>query len=147
MATKAQIEMMLEKLGRVHPADFFLRIGETQTGIGAVLGLLYHSKDTVTAGKISEMLGISTARVAVLLKKMVSKGLVTKERSPIDARITIVKLTEFGAETTKKMQAEMCHHMGIVIDAIGEERLSEFISIAKDIQDVITPASFDFLGK
>ena len=144
MATRMQIERMLEKLKHAHPDDFFKHVDETQAGIGAVLRLLYISNDTVTAGKISDELMVSTARVAVLLKKMASKGLITKEHSPIDARITLVKLTEYGAKTNEEMRDGMYQQMGIVIDTVGEERLLEFITIAEEIKNAITPPKFDF---
>lgn len=144
MATRMQIERMLEKLEHAHPDDFFKHVDETQAGIGAVLRLLYISNDTVTAGKISDELMVSTARVAVLLKKMVSKGLITKEHSPIDARITLVKLTEYGAKTIEEMRDGVYQQMGIVIDTVGEERLLEFITIAEEIKNAITPPKFNF---
>ncbi|MDO5425145.1 MAG: MarR family winged helix-turn-helix transcriptional regulator [Eubacteriales bacterium] len=144
MATKMQVEAVIEKLEQADPYDFFRYFDETRAGIRAVLQFLYQSNNTVTAGMISDALGISTARVAVLLKKMVSKGLVSKERSPIDARITIVKLTEFGKETIEDIQNKMYQHMAMVIDTIGEERLMEFISIAKDLQNVGQIPDFNF---
>ncbi|MDE7310752.1 MAG: winged helix DNA-binding protein [Eubacterium sp.] len=142
MATEAQIERVLKRLEQVHPANCFKRMDEVQAGIGAVLRLLYESNEAVTAGKISEVLGVSTARVAVLLRKMVSKGLVTKEQGVMDARITIVRLTEFGMKKFKEMKDDMCEQMGMVIDAIGEERLMEFIAIAEEIQKTIAPPRF-----
>lgn len=143
MASEAQIEMLLKKLERAHPIEFFKRVDETQAGIGAVLRLLYESNEKVTAGRISDVLGISTARVAVLIKKMVSKGLVTKERGVIDARVTIVKLTEFGTKTIRDMKDDLYQQMALVIDVVGEERLMEFIAISDEIQKAITPPKFD----
>ena len=70
MATTAQIERMLAELEGIHPVAFFRRMDETQAGIGAVLRLLHTSEEEITAGKISEVLNISTARVAVLIRKM-----------------------------------------------------------------------------
>lgn len=144
MATKTQVEMMLKRLERSNPADFFRRIDEGQAGIGAVLRLLYESSEAVTAGRISDTLEISTARVAVLIKKMVSKGLVTKERGVIDARITIVKLTEFGAKTFEEIKNDMYQQVEIVLDTIGEERLMEFITIGEEIQSVVSPPKLNF---
>lgn len=137
MATKAQIEMVLKRLERTFPADFFKCIDEGQAGIGAVLRLLYESSEPVTAGKISDVLGVSTARVAVLIRKMDLKGLVTKEHSAVDARVTIVKLTEAGIRTFEETKNKMYQQIGIVIDTIGEEQLMEFISIGEKIRDIV----------
>lgn len=140
MATKAQIEMVLGEFKKVHPphpSGFLRRIDERQEGAGAVLCLLHESEDTITAGRISEVLGVSTARVAVLLKKMAAKGLIVKKRAPSDARVTMVTLTEEGKETVQRIEDEIFRQIGVVIDQVGEERILEFIAIAKEIQNAI----------
>ena len=135
MATGEQIERMLRRLEKVNPMAVFKSVDETQAGIGAVLHLLNEASETVTAGKISETLNVSTARVAVLLKKMAAKGLITKEHSATDGRITVVRLTEKGVQTIMKIQDEIYHQVGHVIDVVGEEKLIEFIQIAGEIQN------------
>lgn len=140
MATKAQVEMVLgefKKMHRPHPSGLLQRIDERQEGVGAVLCLLSESEDTVTAGRISEVLGVSTARVAVLLKKMAAKGLITKERAPSDARVTVVTLTEQGKVVIREMEDDIFRKTELVIDQVGEERVLEFLAIAKEIQSVI----------
>ena len=106
MATKSQIEMVLRELKKIHPphpVGLLQRIDETQEGVGAVLCLLHESDETVTAGRVSEVLGVSTARVAVLLKKMAAKRLITKGHDPADARVTVVSLTEQGRESIREI--------------------------------------------
>lgn len=144
MATEAQIERMLAALERVHPVAFFRRIDETQAGIGAVLRLLRTGEGEVTAGKISEALNISTARVAVLIRKMAAKGLITKSRGSADARVTMVGLTEFGVKTADEMRRGIYRQIGLVIDAVGEERLWQFLDIAAEIQAAVDPPHFCF---
>lgn len=145
MATNEQIEVMFNKLERIRIAHFLKRFDDVQAGIGAVLRMLYLSQGTmVTAGKISEVLGISTARVAVLLKKLSAKGLITKEHDIVDARITVVKLTELGKKTVLEIQQEMYQQMGIIIDKVGEERLLEFIDIFNEIEDAVEPPKIRF---
>lgn len=144
MATTEQIELMMRKLDKAHPAAFFKRADEVQAGIGAVLKLLAESSQPVTAGRISDALNISTARVAVLIRKMVGKGLVTKEQGLLDARITIVRLTDLGEKTIREMKEEMYGVMGRVIDAVGIERLTEFLEIAEEIRKVTEPPEFKF---
>ena len=117
---------------------------EVQVGIGAVLRLLYDSDEAVTAGKISEELEVSTARVAVLIRKMVSKGLITKEQDTRDARVTIVRLTDFGRQAFEETRDDIYRKTGMVIDTVGEDRLIEFISVAEEIKDTITLPEIHF---
>ncbi len=143
MATTEQIEMMLRKVNKARPSEFFKHSDETQAGIGAVLRLL-DSSQSATAGQIGDALNISTARVAVLIRKMVEKGLVTKEHGLLDARLTIVRLTELGKKTIQELKEEMYQTMGNVIDAVGMERLSEFLEIAEEIRKATKPPELKF---
>lgn len=144
MATKEQIEMVVERMRHACPAHFFKYVDEMQVGIGAALQLLYESEEEVTAGRISDVLKVSTARVAVLIKKMVSKGLVTKEQSARDARVTIVRLTDFGTRTVEEVWGDICQKIGTVIDTVGEERLFTFFSIAEEIENTVSPPKLHF---
>ena len=143
MATKEQVEAMLEKMKAKRPYHFFQRLDETQAGTGAVLFLLYDANGTVSAGQISDSLKISTARVAALLKKMETKGLITREHGILDARVTIVKLTDLGSQMIQNMQAAMYQQMERILDKIGEERLLEFFEIAREIHSIATPPKLD----
>lgn len=145
MATKEQIEKIHAEMEKAQPVDLFKNINKTQAGIGAVLRMLYDSNGTVTAGQISEVLGVSTARVAVLLKKMAAKGLITKAHDCNDARVTIVRLTEKGGDIVVQMRDDLFTQIGNIIDTIGEERLMEFIGISKEIKALIkAPPEVDF---
>ena len=143
MSTKEQIETMLKLLEDAHPGDFFKKMTETNAGIGAVLRYLHETNGTVTAGKISSFMNVSTARVAVLLKKMEAKGLIIRETGASDARTTVVKLSELGFETVKKIRTEMYSQLSNVIDKIGMERMMEFVSISKEIRLAVKEPSFD----
>ena len=144
MATKNQIEMLLARMEKAHPDDFFKKIDDSQAGICAVLRLLQKTGKPITAGKISDVLNISTARVAVLLKKMVAKGLITKEQGVIDGRTTVVHLTESGEKTISELQTEIYNHTAYIIDTVGQERILEFITIAEEIRDASKEPDFKF---
>lgn len=134
MATRKQVELILRELEKVHPEEIFRKMDETQAGIGAVLRMLHQSSEEITAGKISETLAISTARVAVLLKKMVAKGLIIKERASADARVTVVKLTARGKQVISEIEADIYAQTAHLIDTLGEARLLEFITILGEIK-------------
>ncbi len=145
MATMEQIQKIHAEMEKAQPVEFFKNINKTQAGIGAVLRMLYESTEVVTAGKISEALGISTARVAVLLKKMTVKELIVKEHRGDDARVTIVRLTEKGEAVVVKMRDDLFSQIGHIIDTIGEERIMEFIAVSKEIKALIkAPPEIDF---
>ncbi len=143
MATKEQVDLVLEHLEKVNPMNFIKEIGDTKAGARALLRYLYESKEDVTAGSISSFLHISTARVAVLLKKLEQRGFITRECDANDARITIVRLTIEGVERNMQLREEMHAKVASVIDKIGMERIIEFLTISAEIRDAIAPSETD----
>lgn len=139
MATIEQMAKLFTEMMEAHPVRVHCHMDETASGIGAVLRFLYLKDAPVTAGQISEQLGISTARVAVLLKKMSAKNLISKTSDPVDGRVTIVQLTDCGRETIQRIWEDMCTQMEKVLDAIGEKRLMEYIETGKEIQRIVQP--------
>lgn len=137
MASKEKVERILEKLEESNPVEFFKKVNELHMGIGAVLQLLLKSQGIITASQISQKLGVSTARTTVVLKKMEAKGLITKEKSIVDGRVTIIKITELGEKTASKMRNEMRMQLEQIIDTIGEEKILQFIDISNEIKSIV----------
>lgn len=143
MATQEQIETLLEQLKKAPPAECFQNFDISTAGIRAILKFLSETDEKVTAGKISEHMNVSTARVAVLLKKMAAKGLIEKENDSADGRVVIVKLSEHGKHTAQKLTADLYAHLGEMIDKIGLERMLEFAAISQEIRSVITKPNME----
>lgn len=137
MATKEQIEILLEQLKKAPPSECFQHFDMNTAGIRAILKLLNENDEKMTAGKISECMQVSTARVAVLLKKMVTKGLIEKESDSADGRIVVVKLSAHGKQVADSFRNEMYAHIGELIDKIGMDRMLEFTAISNEIHVVI----------
>lgn len=144
MATQEQIKELLEQLKKAPPSQQFKNIDQNTAGIRAILHYLNETSDTVTAGRISEKMGVSTARVAVLLKKMVAKGLIEKESDPTDARIVVVKLSEYGVQTAEKIRNGIYAQIGAMIDKVGMEKMLEFAAISNEIHSAMKATDIDF---
>ena len=137
MATREQIETLLEQLIQSPPSEPFQRIDQNAAGIQAILKYLSETDEKVTAGKISDHIEVSTARVAVLLKKMAAKGLIEKEHDPKDGRIVVVKLSDKGRQTADTIRDNIYQHIGEMIDKVGMERMLEFAAISNEIHSVM----------
>lgn len=135
MATREEIERIAESLPQVQPTNFFKIVNDSRAGIGFALRLLYSSPSgRLTAGEISEAMCVSTARVAVLLKKMEAKGLVVKEHDSRDARVRVVFLSEHGRAVAERMRENMLHDIELLIDRIGLERLNLFVELSAEVK-------------
>lgn len=137
MAEKKQIEALLEAWHEAPPSEHFQRIDKSAVGIRAILKYLSEVSERATAGEISKALGVSTARVAVLLKKMVAKGLLEKQSDPTDGRLVVVQLSPQGKDTAQEFRRAMYAQLGRLIDEIGMERMLEFAAISCEIHSVL----------
>lgn len=133
MATQAQIDQIISCMGQTKAGRLFDHVDRTKAGIGAVIRILHQAECPVTAGAIAQIMGVSTARVTVLLKKLEAKGLIVRERDRLDARVTKVLLSEQGVQVDERLRAELSQKIGAVIDAVGMERMIEFATIANEI--------------
>ncbi len=134
MATTEQIEALMEQLKKAPPAECFQNFDMSTAGIRAILKILNETDSKVTAGDLSEFMKVSTARIAVLLKKMEAKGLIEKERDSADGRVVVVKLSAQGKELADKFRANLYAHIGEMIDKIGMDRMLEFAAVSNEIQ-------------
>ena len=147
MATREEIEKIVLLLDESHPSKFVKKHNETNAGIGAVLRFLSESDRPMTACSISQFMNVSTARVAVLLKKMEARGFICRRSGPEDARTVVVSLTDSGLNAAHKMQESMHRDVGILIDTIGMDRLIEYTNISREIRSVMKGPPPDIIGE
>jgi len=137
MVSNQEVLALLKEFNNIKPLAFLQRIDIQSMGIGNVLGFLLCSDHEVSAGEISEYMNVSTARVAVLLKKMADKGLITRKPDPHDGRRVLVSITENGKELFTEKQREILLYGSAIVEHFGENRVREFIKSCKDIKDVV----------
>ncbi len=137
MVSDQEVLEILEEFNSIKPLEFLQRIDIQSMGICHVLGFLLASDHKVTAGEISEYMNVSTARVAVLLKKMADKNLITKKADPKDARKVLVSITKDGKEHFNERQKEILLYGGAVVDHFGKDRIENFIETCREIREIV----------
>lgn len=143
MATEEQIKRLLGELKQAPPSQLFQSIDASTAGMRAILLYLGDTDQVVTAGMVSDFMHVSTARVAVLLKKMEAKGLLEKERDPKDARKVMVRLSAQGRELAGQLHGCINDRIAAMIDQIGMERMMEFAATANEIHGIFSPVVID----
>lgn len=128
---------LLQDFNSIKPLAFVQQMDIQSMGIGNVLGFLACSGREVSAGEISEYMNVSTARVAVLLKKMSDKGLIVKKNDPNDGRRVMVSITDLGQELLTEKQNEIILYGSAVVEHFGVERVRDFIQACREIRDVV----------
>ena len=137
MASDKEVIALLQEFSSIHPLEFLQKLDVQSMGISNVLCFLMCADHEVTAGEISDYMNVSTARVAVLLKKMSDKGLIEKHADPSDARRVMVAITDSGKELFEKQQREILLYSGAVVDHFGVVKIKEFIESCRQIRQII----------
>lgn len=136
MATREEIEHVFSGIVEAQPVELLHILQGAREGIGCVLKLLCDENKPLTSGEISQRMGVSTARVAVLLRKMSNRGYIVKQNPADDARVVLVSLTEEGRKMANAMQDEMCEHVAYIIDKMGMEKIDEFIKLSEELKSL-----------
>ncbi len=137
MASEKEVIELLQEFSSIHPLEFLQKLDVQSMGISNVLCFLMCADHEVTAGEISEYMNVSTARVAVLLKKMSDKGLIEKHTDPSDGRKVMVAITDSGKALFQEQQREILLYSGAVVDHFGAEKIKEFIDSCRQIRQII----------
>ena len=143
MASEDQIKYLIKELEKAPPSENFKLLDKNDVGIEAILKFLKENNEVATAGEISENIHISTARTAVLLKKMVAKNYVIRTSDPNDGRLVIVKLTPEGRERARYLKEQIYKAIELMIDNIGMEKLLRFAEISAEINNIFKNQDLD----
>ena len=93
-------------------------MGDPTRGQGRVLALL-KAKPETTQRELSYLLDMRQQSLSELLAKLEEKGFVTREKSAEDGRVTVVRLTEQGAEAAPS--PEQMSQRADALDCLSEE--------------------------
>ncbi|MBP5493212.1 MAG: MarR family transcriptional regulator [Clostridiales bacterium] len=137
MISEQEVIRLLNEFNSIKPLEFVQRIDVSSMGIGNVLGFLCASGREVSAGEISDYMDVSTARVAVLMKKMLDKGLITKRVDPNDKRKVMVSITPKGKEAFEEKKKEIILYSSAIVDHFGTEKLEDFIQSCRQIKEIV----------
>jgi DNA-binding MarR family transcriptional regulator len=137
MASKAEVFEVMAKLQAHNPLEVFRSIEEINSGMGYILLKLYNAKDEMFAIDLSQDMQISRARVTMLLRKLISRGLVVKQRSKIDARKEIITITNKGRENVTQIKHKILDDVNMIIDKLGFDKVNEFLDISNEIYETL----------
>ena len=128
---------IIDKINKVNPFDFLNLIDKNGQGMNSILSYLKTKKENVTAGELAIQLNVSTARIAVLLKKLEKFNMIVKKISPLDARVTIVEITEIGKKHIEEETNKSISIMQKILKKVDPKEIEEFIRLATKIKNSI----------
>ena len=137
MVTREQVMHVLNKLKANKPTMLFSKVDETSVGMNFILLYLSENAEDVYASTIADKMEISRARVAVLIQKLINRGLIEKQESNHDARIAMLKLTKQGQEEIKHCKDHMISNVTKVIEEVGIDEVYKFIETSAKIKNIL----------
>lgn len=99
-------------------------------------GFLYSGHDGVTAGELSALLGVSTARVAATLKSLEKKEIVCRSRDPKDHRRVLVYLTPRGRAAAEARFEKAVRTLAEAYRRLGEADTREFLRLSRRMDEI-----------
>ena len=95
-----------------------------------LLGCLNAGADGRTAGELSTLLDLSTARIAAMLNNLERKGAITRARDTADRRRVVVRLTDQGRHEVQTSLDEAVARLSEVYRRMGEADTRELLRLS-----------------
>jgi DNA-binding MarR family transcriptional regulator len=94
-------------------------------------------KGTINASEVANMIGITSGAVTGMTDKLVSMGLILRERSETDRRVVLFTITEKGRETIKRIRDQRFNRITELFRQISNSELETTISVFNKITDLL----------
>lgn len=124
---KELVEMQMENAHQLSwIADCIAARGEAQ-----ILLMLAHRNEAVCAGELTEHVGLTSGRVANILKQLERKGYIERTPGTDDRRKVLVCLTEDGQQYAKHVYRKELDGYAWLLRVLGEADAREFMRLLK----------------
>ncbi len=128
---------VMAKTGRMMKSSFWPKKANAFLhGEMFILNYLMSCQGDTMPSELAAAMNTSTARVAMALKSLESKGLIQRRIDSEDRRKVIVSITEEGNELVKSDRQEMRERMVRILRELGEEDAREYMRIIERITEI-----------
>jgi DNA-binding MarR family transcriptional regulator len=127
----------LESQGRMMKSSFWPKKANAFLhGEMFILNYLNFRQGEALPSELSAAMNTSTARVAMALKSLESKGLIERHADFKDRRKVIVSITDQGRELVESERRDMHQRMVALLTELGEEDARAYIRLAGRIAEI-----------
>ena len=128
---------LFEKMQELRKAKPQKNINDALHGEAFVLHYISHHHENVLPGEISDEMNVSSARIAAVLNKLESKGLITRQIDPDDRRRILVGITQKGKESAEKHQQYVIECFAQIFSRLGEQDAREYVRITGKLAKIM----------
>ena len=129
-------EEYLHKIYRLSKHKTHKEINESMHGEMFALQYIGLQGGDVLPSEISNMMHVSSARVAATLNSLESKGLITRRIDFSDRRRILVELTPNGKEEAEKHFQMILKNVAEMLSTVGESDAKEYVRITGRLSDL-----------
>lgn len=94
-------------------------------------------KGTCNASDVANLIGITSGAVTGMTDKLVSMGLIERERSETDRRVVLFTITDKGKETIQRIRNQRLNRMTELFRQINNDDLATTINVFNTISQVL----------
>lgn len=94
-----------------------------------------------TVGSLGGIVGLSSGNASSMCKKLEVAGFIKRIRTPEDERYVKLAITEFGAETIKRIEDALEKKYGAFLESKGENEFRNFITSMEIVSSFIREMS------
>ncbi len=113
------------------------------TGENGVLCRLHIHEGRLSSGELAETMGLTSGRIANILKSLERKGMVQRERDSRDRRHVIAVLTDQGREKINSIFDKNNEIIEKVLERLDIQEVREGLSIFEKVVDILRGCSED----
>ncbi len=86
---------------------------------------------------LAPMLGMETTSLSRTLKNMEDKGLIFREKNPLDGRSVLIKLTDYGCQMREKSKETVLNFNAAINEKIDAQDLEVFKNVSTTMLDLV----------
>lgn len=107
------------------------------------LSLLLLRDEPSCPSELSRSMGVSSARIAALLKHLEQKGWISRSADEHDERRVNVLLTDAGRELINSRRRDAIERVSAALRELGEEDAHEYVRLQQKMLDALSEDTFD----
>ena len=118
-------------------------LNESMQGEAFVIQYLSHNDGSILPSEISNIMGISTARIAATLNSLERKGLVTRRIDTNDRRRILVDITLEGKALAEEQHEFMLNNLIKLLSLLDDNDAKEYVRITGKLAELASQHKVD----
>ena len=106
-----------------------------------ILGFLICHENRAYPKELSRAFMVSTARIAVILRRLEEKGYIIRTADQNDSRQVVVTISEKGIEKLMEYRSSAAEYLARRLEMMGYDDAVEYIRLEKKLIDVCSSAA------